>query len=240
MCRMSESVRAMFAGIAPRYDRANTVLSLGLHHRWRRRLVRLAQPPKGGSVLDVATGTGDLALLFRRAVGAKGRVVGLDFCAPMLKRARAKAVRRRLKVEFREGDALKLPFADHSFDVSSIGFGVRNVDDPMACLQEMARVVRPGGRVVVLEFGQPSGALGGPYRWYSRWVIPWVGGLLTGHFHAYRYLPTTASQFPAGDRFLELMKRTRRFAELRAVRLAGGIAYGYVGVVDGSAASAPS
>ncbi len=229
---MAETVQAMFAGIAPRYDRANAVLSLGLHQRWRRRLVRLSQPPKGGRVLDVATGTGDLACLYRRAVGRGGHVTGLDFCAPMLDLARAKAARQRLNIDFHQGDALSLPFPAAQFDVASIAFGVRNVDDPPRCLAELARVVRPGGRVAVLEFGQPDGLLKWPFRAYSGVVIPLVGGLVTGRPSAYRYLPRTAARFPAGPAFQEMMRATGRFSQIRAVALSGGIVHAYVGVVD--------
>lgn len=228
---MAETVRTMFANIAKRYDRTNTVLSFGQHHRWRRKTVRLAQPAKGAAVLDVATGTGDLAFQFRRAIGPKGRVVGVDFCAPMLEQAREKAQRARLKVDFQEADALQLPYANGAFDIASIAFGIRNVDDPQRCLRELARVVRPGGRVVILEFGQPQGVGKWPYRWYSRFVIPIVGGLLTGHPEAYKYLPRTAAVFPAGNPFLALMEATGRFVHLRSVPLSGGIAYAYVGVV---------
>jgi demethylmenaquinone methyltransferase / 2-methoxy-6-polyprenyl-1,4-benzoquinol methylase len=228
---MAEAVRSMFAGIAPRYDVTNSVLSLGLHHRWRRRLVKLAQPPKAGSVLDVATGTGDLAFEFKKAVGPKGRVIGLDFCAPMLDRAREKAKETKTKVEFQEGDALDLPFKDATFDVASIAFGVRNVDDAAKCLKELARVVRPGGRVAVLEFGQPGGVGKWPYRMYSGLVVPVVGGLLTGRWKAYRYLHETSSRFPSGPRFIGLMEQTNRFVETRALPLSGGVAYCYLGVV---------
>lgn len=228
---MADVVRAMFARIAPRYDRANTVLSLGVHHRWRRRAVQLAEPPRSGAVLDVATGTGDLAFQFRRVLGRAGRVVAVDFCTPMLEQARAKAERRGLPVEFREGDALRLDFPEASFDVASIAFGIRNVDDPKRCLEEMARVVRPGGRVVVLEFGQPVGLRRRPYQWYSRRLLPRIGGWLTGDRSAYEYLPRTVAEFPWGERFLELMRLTGRFADAHAVPLSGGIAYVYVGTV---------
>lgn len=221
----------MFADIAPRYDRANAVLSFGLHHRWRREAVRLAQPPKGGSILDVATGTGDLAFLFRRAVGQEGRVVGIDFCEPMLDRARAKAGKYELEVDFREGDALRIDFDDATFDIASIAFGVRNVDDPGQCLREMARVVRPGGRVIVLEFGQPAGIRRAPYRWYSRHLIPLIGAILTGQRRAYEYLPRTVAHFPSGERFLELMDSTGRFVESYARSFSRGICFAYVGVV---------
>lgn len=221
----------MFRRIAPRYDAANTILSLGLHKAWRRRAVAQAQPPKGGSVLDVATGTGDLAIAFRRAVGKKGRVVGIDFAPEMLQRARAKATKAKLTIDFREGDALELGVPDATFDVASIAFGIRNVDDPKRCLEEMARAVRPGGRVVVLEFGQPTGLLKWPHRLYSRLVLPSVGGALTGDRKAYSYLRRTSATFPAGDRFLEIMEATGRFIDARATALSGGIAYVYVGVV---------
>lgn len=223
----------MFDRIAPRYDRTNTVLSMGQHARWRRKLVKWAQPPVGGSVLDVATGTGDLAFLFRRKVGAGGRVAGVDFSPQMLVRAREKAVEEKLEVEFQEGDALDLPFQDAEFDVASIAFGIRNVDDPRTCLKEMARVVKPGGRVAVLEFGQPSGVMKGPYKLYSRFVLPWVGGKMTGDREAYEYLERTSSAFPSGKRFVAMMEETGRFTKITAHKLSGGIVYAYLGTVAG-------
>ena len=208
---MSEQVREMFASIARRYDAANEVLSLGVHRGWRRAAVRLSGVVHGDRVLDCATGTGDLALAFKRAVGLTGEVVGTDFCAEMLASAPAKARRAGLEVRFEVADALALPYADRSFDVASIAFGIRNVDDPVRCLREMARVVRPSGRVVVLEFGQPRGPFGALFRVYSRQVMPAIGGLLTGNRSAYEYLPRTAAAFPAGDRFLALMEEAGSF-----------------------------
>lgn len=228
---MSEQVREMFASIARRYDAANEVLSLGVHRGWRRAAVRLSGVLPGDRVLDCATGTGDLALAFKRAVGPSGEVVGTDFCAEMLASAPAKAERAGLPVRFEVADALALPYADASFDVASIGFGIRNVDDPMRCLREMARVVRPGGRVVVLEFGQPRGPFGALFRAYSRQVMPAIGGLLTGNRAAYEYLPRTAAAFPAGDQFLALMDQAGAFAQRSASPLLAGTAYVYVGAV---------
>jgi len=229
---VSEQVREMFASIARRYDTANEVLSLGVHRGWRRAAVRLSGVLPGDRVLDCATGTGDLALAFKRAVGPSGEVVGTDFCAEMLASAPAKARRAGLLVRFEVADALALPYADASFDVASIGFGIRNVDDPVRCLREMARVVRPGGRVVVLEFGQPRGPFGALFRVYSRQVMPALGGLLTGNRAAYEYLPRTAAAFPAGDRFLPLMDEAGAFAQRSAHPLLAGTAYVYVGTVD--------
>jgi demethylmenaquinone methyltransferase/2-methoxy-6-polyprenyl-1,4-benzoquinol methylase len=228
---VSEQVREMFASIARRYDAANEVLSLGVHRGWRRAAVRLSGAVPGDRVLDCATGTGDLALAFKRAVGPTGEVVGTDFCEEMLAPAPAKARRAGLEVRFEVADALALPYADRSFDVASIAFGIRNVDDPVRCLREMARVVRPGGRVVVLEFGQPRGPFGALFRVYSRQVMPALGGLLTGNRSAYEYLPRTAAAFPAGDRFLALMSESGSFSQRGATPLLAGTAYVYVGTV---------
>ena len=226
---MSVEVRRMFASIAPRYDAANEVLSLGVHKGWRRKAVQLSRAAPGQSVLDCATGTGDLALEFKRTVG-EGDVIGTDFCAEMLESAPAKAARAGLRVEFAVADALALPYVDDRFDVASIAFGIRNVDDPVKCLREMARVVKRGGRVVVLEFGQPRGAFGALFRAYSRGVMPVVGGLLTGNRAAYQYLPRTAAQFPAGEKFVEMMRAARCFTAVEAHPLTFGTAWVYVGV----------
>ncbi len=223
---MSEQVREMFSSIAGRYDVTNVVLSFGLDHWWRRVAVRAGGTGPGMRVLDCATGTGDLALAFRRT-GAV--VVGTDFCAPMLGPARQKAQAAGLEVTFEVADALALPYPDASFDLASISFGIRNVDDPVRCLREMARVVKPGGRILVLEFGRPRGLWGALYRFYSRVVMPFVGGLLTGNRAAYQYLPRTAAAFPAGEAFLELMDRSGSFAGRSARSLTGGIAWLYQG-----------
>ncbi len=229
---MSEQVREMFSSIAPRYDVTNVVLSLGVDRLWRRVAVRESGATSGARVLDCATGTGDLALALRRTVGPTGSVVGMDFCAAMLEPAREKARRAGLEdVRFEEGDALALRYPPGSFDVATIAFGIRNVDNPVQCLKEMARVVRPGGRVVVLEFGQPRGLWGALYRVYTRALMPALGGLLTGNRAAYAYLPRTAAAFPAGERFLALMDEAGTFSARRAVSLSGGIAFVYVGEV---------
>lgn len=228
---MSDQVQAMFARIAPRYDTANDILSFGLHRLWRRRVVQMTQARPGQSVLDCATGTGDLAIAFKAAVGPAGQVIGTDFCAPMLAPAPAKARRAHLDVTFEVADVLNLPYADNSFDIASIAFGVRNVDSPARCLREMARVVRPGGRVVVLEFGQPTGLFRVPYTLYSRFVMPPLGGLLSGDRTAYEYLPRTAAAFPSRERFVALMDSTGLFSSSRFVPFTFGIAYLYLGVV---------
>ncbi|RKH39680.1 bifunctional demethylmenaquinone methyltransferase/2-methoxy-6-polyprenyl-1,4-benzoquinol methylase UbiE [Corallococcus sicarius] len=228
---MSTEVRQMFSSIATRYDVTNEVLSFGIHRLWRRTAVKYSQAKEGSHVLDCATGTGDLALTFKRKVGPTGRVVGTDFCPEMLQSAPAKAAKAALEVEFQVQDAMALTFPDNTFDVASISFGIRNVDDPVKCLQEMARVVRPGGRVVVLEFGQPDGAYGALFRFYSKTIMPAIGGLLTGNRAAYQYLPRTAAAFPAGERFLSLMDQAGAYSERAAHPLLFGTAYVYVGTV---------
>jgi demethylmenaquinone methyltransferase/2-methoxy-6-polyprenyl-1,4-benzoquinol methylase len=221
----------MFSSIAPRYDLANQVLSMGTHQGWRKRAVLASGVRPGGRVLDCATGTGDLAFAFQSVVGQTGEVVGTDFCEPMLVHAKQKAERLGLPMKFEPADALALPFPKASFDVASIAFGIRNVDDPKRCLQEMARVVKPGGRVVVLEFGQPNGLFGVLYRFYSRFFMPLLGGLLTGNRAAFHYLPKTAAAFPAGDKFLGLMREAAVFDGVDARPQTLGIAYIYTGVV---------
>jgi demethylmenaquinone methyltransferase / 2-methoxy-6-polyprenyl-1,4-benzoquinol methylase len=229
---MSTEVRQMFSSIATRYDVTNEVLSFGIHRLWRRTAIRLSGAKPGDAVLDCATGTGDLAIAFKHTVGGDGRVVGTDFCPEMLESAPAKASREGLEIEFAVADAMDLrQYADNTFDVASISFGIRNVDDPVKCLKEMARVVKPGGRVVVLEFGQPRGLFGGLFRFYSKVLMPFVGGLLTGNRAAYEYLPRTAAAFPAGEKFLELMDRSGAYRKRVANPLTFGTAYVYVGTV---------
>ena len=228
---MSKQVQQMFASIAPTYDRTNSVLSLGIHHIWRKKTVQVSDARTGMSVLDCATGTGDLALEFKKTVGPEGQVIGTDFCPEMMETAPAKSEAKQLHVQFEVADAMNLPYPDHTFDISSISFGIRNVDDPSIALKEMARVVKPGGKVMILEFGQPKGFMGVLYDWYSRHIIPFIGGLLTGNKEAYQYLPRTAAQFPCREEFLTLMKNTGMYSEASYQELTFGIAFLYKGVV---------
>ena len=228
----SVQIRDMFDEVAPGYDRANQVLSLGIHHRWRKRLVRTVGAKLGMAVLDCATGTGDLAFAFKRAVGKSGQVTGLDFSPQMIELAKRKASEEEDHVDFMIGDVLALPFPDRSFDIASIAFGIRNVDDPVAGLREMARVIRPGGKVAVLEFGQPDAAVFSRfYRWYSQRVIPTVGGWITGKPASYRHLTESSASFPAGPRFTELMRQTGAFAAIDTIPITLKIAYIYIGTV---------
>jgi demethylmenaquinone methyltransferase/2-methoxy-6-polyprenyl-1,4-benzoquinol methylase len=187
-------VRSMFARIAGRYDLLNRVLSLGIDRRWRARTLRAAGPVADRIVVDACCGTGDLALEFARA-GA--RVIGVDFTPEMLARARPKLAIGRSRALFAHGDALRLPIRAASADVASVAFGVRNLADPRAGLGELARVVKPGGRVLVLECATPPNRLlGALYGVYFTRMLPWIGGWISGDREAYRYLPRTVLAWP--------------------------------------------
>jgi len=229
---MSEQIKSMFAGLASRYDRTNTVLSLGIHKLWRRKVVRLSGAKAGMSILDCATGTGDLALEFKKVVGQSGTVTGTDFCAEMLDFAPAKANALGLDVRFELADAMRLQYADNSYDIASISFGIRNVDSPSQCLKEMARVVRSGGRVMILEFGQPEGVFRYLYSFYRAVFMPMLGWIVTGkNKDAYNYLLDTTAVFPSGKKFIEMMEASGVFSEWHYVPFTFGIAYLYIGIV---------
>lgn len=227
---MSQEVQDMFGRIARRYDRANRVLSFGIDKLWRRRTVRAASVEAGAHVLDTACGTGDLSFALKRAVGPTGSVVGVDFTPQMVELAHAKTAKHG-DVAFEEGDVMAMRFEDDSFDAATIAFGIRNVDDPVQGLRELRRVVRPGGRVVVLEFGQPRGPWGAFYRSYSKHIMPRLGGLITGDKAAYEYLPRTAAAFPAGPAFVAMMEEAG-LKDVQATPLSGSIAWIYAGLVD--------
>lgn len=189
----------MFDRLVPRYDLVNTLMSLGQHRRWRRQATRLASP-RAAQALDVATGTGDLAVELARA-GAK-TVVGVDFSPRMLEAARRKVAAANLgaRVQLVEADALALPFGDGTFDCVASAFLLRNLTDLRAGLREMRRVLRPGGRVVALEITRaPAGWVGRAAAGYFRRVLPLIGGLVSGHWAAYRYLPASLDPFPSSD-----------------------------------------
>jgi demethylmenaquinone methyltransferase / 2-methoxy-6-polyprenyl-1,4-benzoquinol methylase len=217
-------VRAMFDRIASFYDVMNSVMTAGLHHRWRARAADLAAVGPGGRALDVATGTGDLAVELARRVGPGGDVVGSDFSEEMLDVARRKAPGLR----FEWGNALELPYADGAFDAATVGFGARNFSDLDRGLGEMARVVRSGGRVVVLEITTPQRPpLSTFFRlWFDR-IVPLLGRL-TGESLAYSYLPSSVRRFPAPEGLAAAMARAG-LRDIRWILTAGGIIAIHVG-----------
>jgi demethylmenaquinone methyltransferase/2-methoxy-6-polyprenyl-1,4-benzoquinol methylase len=223
----------MFDTIACRYDVANRWISLGCDLRWRRRLVELAELEPGSRALDCACGTGDLALLLKQAVGSTGFVIGIDVSGEMLELARRKARLAKLELKLAVADFHRLPFDDDTFDAATIGFGVRNAADPAACLKEMARAVRPGGKVLVLESGLPANLLWrAAYKVYARYMIPLLGGVITGTPQAYKYFRDTTAEFPSGRDFIALMSNCGVFRETMMQPQLGGVAYIYRGVVS--------
>lgn len=224
---MSEKVKNMFASISDVYDKMNNTLSFGTHHLWRRKTVKISSAEKGMKVLDCATGTGDLAYRFKKAVGKDGYVLGTDFVPEMIDFANKKYKH----IDFEIADVMNLPYEDNSFDIASISFGIRNVDDIIKGLSEMARVVKPGGKVVVLEFGQPKGIFGKIYSFYSEKIMPFVGKLIAKDEDAYQYLHETSSTFPCREDFLDYMYKTERLTNCTFTPVTFGIAYIYVGTV---------
>lgn len=227
-----EIIRSMFSKVAREYDKANSVLSVGIHHLWRKKLVRLSGAKSGDSVLDCATGTGDLAIEFKKAVGPTGQVIGTDFCVDMLESAPRKALEKNLEIKFEQADVTQLQYPDRQFDIVSISFGIRNVSDPVKALQEMARVAKPGGRVMVLEFGQMTAPIVKDlYNFYSEKMLPILGGWVTGQKEAYDYLQKSSAAFPSREKFIDLMKKSDCFSEMTFTPVSFGIAYIYFGKV---------
>jgi demethylmenaquinone methyltransferase/2-methoxy-6-polyprenyl-1,4-benzoquinol methylase len=196
-------VNRLFSAVAPTYDLLNTVLSMGLHKLWRRVATDECRLPPGGRALDAATGTGDFAIEQRRRVGASGEVVGVDFCEPMLRIG----VKKTAGIaSLLQGDAMALPFADDHFDAATMGFALRNVADIQQTLNEMTRVVRPGGRVVQLELSKPRHFLFRRlYYLYFQWLLPSIGKLIHGNRDNYAYLPASLREFPSRERIAEMM-----------------------------------
>jgi demethylmenaquinone methyltransferase / 2-methoxy-6-polyprenyl-1,4-benzoquinol methylase len=216
-----DGVRQMFDRIAPRYDLLNRLMTGGSDRRWRRLAADVAALPDGGSALDSCTGTGDLALELARRVGPRGEVTALDFSPGMLDLARGKCAQAAAPVTVVQGDALDLPFPDGAFDAATVGFGIRNVDDLDHGIAEMARVVRPGGRVVILEITTPRRMR----RFFGVWmdrVVPRLGGMVARDRAAYTYLPASVRRFPAADELAARMAAAG-LTDVKYRRLGGGI-----------------
>ncbi len=226
-----EKVEAMFDAIAPRYDLLNRVLSMGIDQTWRKKAVRLLEGDKPERILDVATGTADLALEAAR-LQAKS-IVGVDISEEMLKIGREKIEQRGLsdRITLRRGDSEKLPFSDSQFDAVLVAFGVRNFENLQKGLTEIRRVLRPGGTVVVLEFSQPRVfPVKQLYSLYSRYVLPHIGGAISKDKGAYQYLPDSVARFPSGPDFLRRMEEAG-FKKTTWKPLTFGIASLYKGYV---------
>ncbi len=229
-------IRAMFGNIARHYDLLNHLLSLNIDRYWRWRTTRLAPPrleADASPILDVCTGTGDLALAYDKAANRSLSIVGADFCLPMLLPARDKTQRRQAaeRIRYVEADAQRLPFPDGTFQLTTVAFGLRNVTDTDRGLSEMVRVTEPGGRVAILEFSKPRHWLFGRlYRFYFRWILPCIGQVVSrSRDNAYNYLPASVLEFPDGEALAEKM-RCHGLTDIRWHPLTFGIATLYVGI----------
>ena len=220
---MSDKIRNMFAEIANKYDLLNDVLSFGMHRLWKKKLINLSEPNSDSKVLDIATGTGDIAFLYAKK---SKHVTGIDFTPEMIELANKR--RKSQNPEFYVGDALNLQFEDNSFDIISISFGIRNVDDIRQALREMHRVLNRKGKVVILEFGQALPPFSYIYNFYSKYILPVIGNMISGSHFAYTYLPESSAKFPAADEFISIVKELRIFNNATYYRLFFGVAYIYV------------
>jgi demethylmenaquinone methyltransferase / 2-methoxy-6-polyprenyl-1,4-benzoquinol methylase len=225
-----DRIAAMFDAIAPRYDLLNHLLSGGIDRRWRARAIRSLHLTGSETLIDVCTGTGDVALEARR--GGAARVVGVDFAGAMLAlgRQKVRAAGEEGRIALVRGDAMRLPARDASVDAATVAFGVRNVQAPQAACAELARVLRSGGRLAILEFSVPRiPGLSTLYLWYFTSVLPFIGRRISGHAAAYSYLPASVGTFPPPPQFVTLLRQAG-FSDVHAVPLTFGIVYLYTGV----------
>ncbi len=208
--KSGQRIQRMFGSIAPVYDLLNHLLSLNIDRRWRNQTVKLVPPGSDGPILDLCTGTGDLALAYSRASQGRVPIVGADFCGPMLDRACRKSQRKHVVgISYTQADAMHLPFPDNAFQIVCVAFGLRNIADTDRGLAEIVRVTRPGGRVAVLEFSKPQGSLlSGCYQAYFKYVLPLIGQLISrSKDQAYSYLPQSVMSFPEGEALLKRMQQ---------------------------------
>jgi demethylmenaquinone methyltransferase/2-methoxy-6-polyprenyl-1,4-benzoquinol methylase len=226
----SKAVREMFAGIAKRYDLLNHVLSLNIDKRWRRMVaneLRDVLDDADAIVLDVACGTGDLSLELDR--NSKARIIGTDFCRPMLSVAKEKTLTANVRIPYIEADAMNLSFADNTFDALTIAFGLRNLPNFENGLKELRRVLKPSGKLAVLECSHPPmPGFRQLYHFYFDTILPRIGGIVSGSSGAYKYLPDSVSKFPHQGELVALMERAG-FQEVKFTNLTGGIAAIHVG-----------
>jgi demethylmenaquinone methyltransferase/2-methoxy-6-polyprenyl-1,4-benzoquinol methylase len=233
MFRLSEKgekIQQMFSAIAPRYDLLNRMLSFGIDRRWRKKAVSFLNYQGGSRILDVATGTGDVALEIARATPPSVRITGADFCMEMVDRGKVKAAASPFagRIDFQVAPCEELPFQDNTFDSVTIAFGIRNVVDRHIGLAEMGRVLNPGGRIIILEFSTPRSALFRQiYYFYFRKLLPMIGGIFS-RYNAYKYLPHSVLEFPSTEEFYRMIVEAG-FHNIQVHELTFGIASIYVG-----------
>lgn len=225
----AKHVRSVFDSVAPKYDVMNDLMSAGLHRVWKRYTIAVANPQPGQQVLDIAGGTGDLSRAFARRVGPRGRVVHTDINEAMLREGRDRLLDEGLVLPTMVCDAEKLPFADNSFDLVSVAFGLRNMTHKDVALSEMRRVLKPGGKLLVLEFSRVAKPLEKAYDWYSFNVLPKLGQLVAGDAHSYRYLAESIRMHPGQEALRQLMKSVG-FGHVDVHNLTAGVVALHVGI----------
>ena len=226
-----QKIKKMFSKVAGKYDATNSAMSFGIYKSWYKKLIDFAEISEGMKVLDCATGTGNIAFEINKRVGNKGSVTGVDFCEEMLVIARKKSTELQTNITFENADVLNLKYDDNSFDAATIGFGIRNVLSVEKCLLEMSRVVKQGGKVIVLEFGQPKGLFNMIFNTYNKVFLPVWKKFLKLDSDSYSYLKDSSSIFPCREDFISIMNKTECFSECSFAPVSFGIAYIYVGIV---------
>ncbi len=225
----AKHVRGVFDSVAPKYDVMNDLMSAGLHRIWKRYTITLANPQPGQQVLDIAGGTGDLSRAFAQRVGSTGRVVHTDINEAMLREGRNRLLDEGLVLPTMVCDAEKLPFADNSFDIVSVAFGLRNMTHKDQALGEMCRVLKPGGKLLVLEFSRVAKPLEKAYDWYSFNVLPKLGQLVAGDAHSYQYLAESIRMHPGQEELRQLMKSVG-FGHVDVHNLSAGVVALHLGI----------
>lgn len=226
-----EKVQNLFGSIAKTYDTANDAMTFGMARLWRKKLVKISKAKRGDTILDCATGTGDLAIDFKKVVKG-GKVIGSDFSPEMLSYAGPKAKKQNLDILFEIADATNLKYPPQKFDITSIAYGIRNVGSLDKAFSEMARVTKPGGKVMILETGtQKNPVVRALISLYFTKIVPIIGGIISKEKWAYDYLNDTSRNFPGGDNFVELLKKTELFSEVKCKTLMLGASYIYTAIV---------
>lgn len=221
-------IQSLFSSISHGYDQANNLITFGMAHRWRKSLVKWSGAKPGHQILDCATGTGDLALEFKKQVGTEGQVIGSDFCADMLKHAPQKAEQLKLQIDFQLADVTQLPFENEKFDVVSIAYGIRNVANRAQGIAEMGRVLKPGGVLMILETGDAQWPLlQKAYSLYFRHLVPRLGALATGKRSAYEYLNKSSESFPSRENFVQFISESYPFQNVEFRSLMAGASFIY-------------
>lgn len=224
----ASKIQNLFSDISKTYDTANDAITFGMARNWRKKLVKWSDVNPEDRILDIATGTGDLAFDFFNFSGQRNEVIGIDFCQPMLDVAIDKAKIKGTKIKFIWGDACDLKFSDEYFDIVSISYGIRNVEDFEKSIQEIFRVLKPGGRFMILETGSKDSGILSPFiNLYSSYLMPVLGGLISGKKSAYQYLCESSALFPSGKKLTDKILKTAKFKTAENKKILGGASFLY-------------